>query len=153
LLPGKIGNLLQHGLSEFHRGLSIVRQPRHLVSTLFWSLALWGTILLSYHVTFIAFGISPDWWWAPLTVSLVSLAVLLPAAPGYVGVFHLASVLALSLAGVPQSKALAVAVVINATELGLSVSLGLYYLARLGLPLPGKDALTLLKNEQEQGDD
>ena len=65
--------------------------------------------------------------------SLVSLAVALPAAPGFVGVFHAAAVLGLGLYGVDQTRAASFAIAFHMGGWITVTGLGLYYYSRLGL--------------------
>jgi glycosyltransferase 2 family protein len=121
LLPAKFVAPLDHLLD----GLSVLARPRVALGAVAWTAAIWSLIALSFY-----FGIHAIWpdtrpVMAIFTVAVVSLAFLVPAAPGGIGVFHAAAVFALSVFGVPAEPALAFAILAHALTFlfGLAVAL------------------------------
>lgn len=129
-------------------GIAWLGRPGALSGAALASIAVWMTTMVFYYLVFRSFGMPATFGWAALTVCMVSLAVALPTTPGYIGVFHLALVMSLGLFGVDQSRALAVAVVLNITELAATGALGAFFIYRLGLPLPGRKDFKSLVSEE-----
>jgi len=114
----------------FVHGLDGIRTPSHAVPLVFWTTVVWlvpalaaWTMLLAMdlHLPFIA-------GWAVL--AFVGLGVSIPSAPGYVGVFHAAAVLAVGLFGVPQSTGVGYALLYHASQILPVTLLGWLYLLR-----------------------
>lgn len=100
----------------FVRGLTVTWTPRHLfpifaISVLLWllyALVAW-TALRAAHLSL---PLSAAW----AVLAFVGLGVSLPSAPGFVGVFQAATVLALALFGVPRTEALSFSFVFHASQ-------------------------------------
>jgi glycosyltransferase 2 family protein len=114
----------------FVHGLDGVRTPSHAVPLVAWTVAVWlvpalaaWTMLLALdlHLPFIAS-------WAVL--SFVGLGISIPSAPGYVGVFHAAAVLAVGLFGVSHSAAVGYALLFHASQIVPITLAGWLYLLR-----------------------
>jgi uncharacterized membrane protein YbhN (UPF0104 family) len=121
VLPAKWMAPLGHLLD----GLSVLGRPRIAIGAALWTAAISGLVATSFY-----FGIDAIWHdtkpvMAAFTVAVISLAFLVPAAPGGIGVFHAAAVFALSVFGVPAEAALAFAILAHALTflLGLGVAL------------------------------
>jgi uncharacterized protein (TIRG00374 family) len=95
-------------------GLASLRRPRVLVQTLGLTIAAWLASLMSYALVVSSFDFGVGFGAALLTLVAVSLAAILPSLPASLGVFEAATVLALSIYGVDESRALACAVVLHA---------------------------------------
>jgi hypothetical protein len=90
-------------------GLARMRNPRLLLVLGAWSLVIWffacsfnGTFLLALDIEGVVQG-------SVLTVICTNFAALIPSTPGYIGVYDLASVAALSVLKVPSAASLAFA--------------------------------------------
>jgi hypothetical protein len=111
------------------------RQPRTVLALGAWSAAVWGVAAVRCQLVLWCLGIP-----APGTASLVILVLSqassrLPASPAGIGVLHYASVLALSLYGVPADVALGYGVLYHLLIYLPTSLLGLFFLARWGLGL------------------
>jgi uncharacterized protein (TIRG00374 family) len=92
-------------LDTFLRGLEGVRTPAHLAPLAVWTVLVWllpalgaWALLRAVHLELpLVAG------WAVLT--FVGFGISIPSAPGYIGVWHAAAVLALSMFGVGQATA------------------------------------------------
>jgi glycosyltransferase 2 family protein len=80
-------------------------------------------------------------------LAFVGLGVSIPSAPGYVGVYHAAAVLAVDLFGVPRSAAVGYALLFHASQILPVTLVGWLYLLREQMSLgeatrarPGADA-------------
>jgi hypothetical protein len=71
--------------------------------------------------------------WAVL--AFVGLGVSIPSAPGYVGVFHAAAVIAVGLFGVPRPAAVGYALLFHASQIVPITLVGWLYLLRENMSL------------------
>ncbi|MCC6175469.1 MAG: flippase-like domain-containing protein [Chloroflexi bacterium] len=135
-LESRIGVLAKMGVTDllaaFLDGLSFARKPRVLALVLFWTLLQWALSVVTMYLVLVAFGIT-----LPLTVAYfllvtTNLGMVIPSAPGYVGVFHAIVVGTLILFGISQELALAAAIVMHAEIFGVFILGGAYYLVRGG---------------------
>lgn len=123
---GKLGLRLSHWYSQCLDGLQVLRSPRQILRAFF----LQGLVslfdLLACWFLLHAFG-----WDLPLLVSMVILvylaaAVSLPAAPGFVGAYQVATLYALRSSGIDNSAAVAYGTVLQALTLILFISVGVW---------------------------
>jgi uncharacterized membrane protein YbhN (UPF0104 family) len=112
------------------RGLEGVRSRAHLGplaawTVLAWTLAALGawSLLRAVHLELPLIA-----GWTVLT--FVGFGVSIPSAPGYVGVWHAASVLALSMFGVSQATALGYALLYHASQFVPITLIGWLFLVR-----------------------
>jgi uncharacterized protein (TIRG00374 family) len=117
-------------LETFLAGLEGVRTARHLLPLLLWTAATWlvpalaaWTMLraMNLHLPFIA-------GWTVMT--FVGLGVSIPSAPGYIGVFHTAAVLALAIFGVSDALGAGYALVFHASQFVPVTLVGWIFLLR-----------------------
>lgn len=124
-------------LGSFIGGMRFSSRPANLAGLLFSSAVIWASAIWPIDLALRSFGIA-----LPLTASLfimvlLVVAVMVPAAPGYMGTYHYACFKALSAFGVAGEKALGVALIIHAVNFFPVTFLGLWYLARSGMSLSG----------------
>jgi uncharacterized protein (TIRG00374 family) len=103
---------------ELFAGFAQIESLRTVGPVLLFSVILWGMTVLSFW-----FGLRAVWPHPPisaagLAVGVVALSFVVPVAPGGIGVFHGAAVLAFSLYAIPLEPALACAIVVHAFQLG-----------------------------------
>ncbi len=120
-------------LGRFHEGLGALRGGPHLFWIAFHSAVIWlvvspATILVGFLALGIDLGSVPEMIEATwVTQAAVGVAVALPSAPGFFGLFHLAWKIALLRFGGTPETAVAAGTLIHAmmwvslTRLGLRV--------------------------------
>jgi len=129
----RLSGLSERLIRRFHEGLAALRGGRHLFWIGFHSAVIWlvvspATILVGFLALDIDLGsalemIEASW----VTQAAVGVAVALPSAPGFFGLFHLACKIALLRFGVAPGMAVAAGTLIHAmmwvtlTGLGLLV--------------------------------
>lgn len=117
-------------VESFLDGLSFARDPRRLVTVLFWSLVLWIGSGVTIWVGLVAVGIPASYAQALFVLVIANFGMVVPSAPGYVGVFHSAVVVSLEPFGVDRAQALAAALVLHTIVFGTFIVGGVYYLIR-----------------------
>jgi hypothetical protein len=112
--------LADRGARVFQRfvdGLAGIRTPAHLLPLVLWTVLVWLAPALAAWVTFQAMHLDLPGIAAWTVLAFVGIGISIPSAPGYVGVFHYAVVLALDVFGVPRPAALGYAVVFHASQM------------------------------------
>ena len=117
-------------LETFVRGLEGVRTRAHLVPLVAWTAIIWMIQAVSAWAMFRAMSIALPWIAGWTVVAFVGLGVAVPSAPGYIGVFHAAAVLALAIFGVAPTAALGYALLYHATQIVPITLVGWVYLLR-----------------------
>lgn len=134
-LPGKYAERVPRWYGQCLEHVRELRRPRVLAA----ALALTAMAMVCDYAimwfAFLAMG-----WSLPLAAAaavsiLVTLGTLLPAAPGYIGIYQVACVLALKPFGVAESPALAYSVIVQVTVLSVLALLGLVTFAHYGWSL------------------
>lgn len=96
-LPNGLLARLDDVMRKFAEGLNVFRSPRLLIGVLSWSIILWLITALSNYFVFMAFGIYPSVAASFILLLFVAAGVMLPSAPGFVGVFQAATIGAFAL--------------------------------------------------------
>jgi len=91
-LPERITEKISHILTNFSEGLNIFNRAGILGIVTFWSVILWVITALSNYFIFVSFGIYPHVVASFILLLFVAAGVMLPSAPGFVGVFQAAVV-------------------------------------------------------------
>ena len=134
LLPEKVRRPVVDALEAFLDGMGSIRDWRLVARTLVWSLAVWLTIGFGTWIAFRAFGIQAPFVAAVFLQSLIALAVALPSAPGFFGLFEAAARVGLvEVWGVESTRAVTFAVGLHLAGFIPVTVMGLYYVWRLGL--------------------
>jgi len=96
-LPAGLSERMEYIISKFAQGLDIFKRRRTLILVISWSLVLWLVTALSNYFVFMAFGIYPNVAASFILLLFVAAGVMLPSAPGFVGVFQAATIGAFAL--------------------------------------------------------
>jgi uncharacterized protein (TIRG00374 family) len=135
-LPPLPRRLLREGGGGFLRGVRGLGEPRVLIPTLCWSALVWLTAAAGFSAGALALEID-----APLiplgfaATVIVAVAVSVPSAPGFIGVFWAGSEIALDLFGVPKSMGFTFGVLNWLVQMVVICGLGMWSLSRLQLSL------------------
>jgi uncharacterized protein (TIRG00374 family) len=102
---------------------------RDLVVISMLSVAIWSLEGTTLYLVGASLGISVPFAGIALLLFVSSLATLIPSAPGYIGTYQLAFVIALSFVGTAPSVAVTAATVQQVVNIGLATLVGLSFLA------------------------
>ncbi|MDX1673334.1 MAG: lysylphosphatidylglycerol synthase transmembrane domain-containing protein [Longimicrobiales bacterium] len=133
MLPGAVRRPVVDALEAFLEGVAAVREWRLVLRAFAWSLVIWLVASLSVWVGMLAFGIELPFVAAVFLQSVISLAVALPSAPGFFGVFEAAARVGLvEIWGTAAGPAVAFAIGYHLAGFVPVTVIGLYYVWRLG---------------------
>jgi uncharacterized protein (TIRG00374 family) len=111
LIRGRLKPLLDN----LQLGFTSLRQGRHYLALLLATLGIWLLYLMNIHIAQHAMGLNLSLAETYLVLITTTLVLLIPAAPGFVGTFHAAVILAyVNILSVDLARAQAIAVVIHA---------------------------------------
>lgn len=143
-LPERFGAGLKRLLHAILDGMKILPDSRLLGAVFLVSLALWFLPVLSSYVIIRAFHFDAPFNAALIVFIFIGFGTALPQAPGMIGTYQYACILALALFGVPQADALAYGLVLNAIQLISLIGQGL-----VALPLAGVRLEDLVRARRE----
>jgi glycosyltransferase 2 family protein len=141
-VPDRLSLRVINACDAFADGLAVSR-VRDLAWIGFYSLLTWGTLALWAWVFILAFGLNLGFVAGVLMEVVLALALLFPAAPAFVGTFHLAAAATLAFMGANPGVAGSYAMVLWLNHFVSTTLLGMYYLWKTGLgwgALTGKNA-------------
>ena len=128
-----------HGLLQrfdyFCEALTVLHDWRTLVVTCVLTLAGWTVLAASLTMFICAFGLDVPYLAGALMMVATSLGAAIPSAPGSTGVFHVLTVLALSVWNVPTATAAAVGLLAHFVTIALHIVLGLVCAWYIGIRL------------------
>ncbi|MDD3732593.1 MAG: lysylphosphatidylglycerol synthase transmembrane domain-containing protein, partial [candidate division Zixibacteria bacterium] len=99
------------------------------------TMIIWIIMGLSNYFVFIAFGFDLPLEASFVLLVIVSISILIPSSPGFIGVYHAGTFLTLSIYGIGKEDALSFAIVLHATQYIVVTVMGFYYLKKEHLSL------------------
>jgi len=128
LMPGKSGEKTRDILESLRKGLDSLDHGHRLRRVIVWSAIIWGTAGIYNYMIFVAFGIDLPFSSGYLVNVSQVIGVMIPSAPGFIGVFHAATIAGLMFYGVDSELALSVALVIHIVMFTIMIIPGLVFL-------------------------
>ncbi len=134
-LPARMKDQVRAIVMKFSNGLEFIKHGRTVASVSFQTVLIWLSMGLSNYFVFVAFDFD-----LPLDASffllvVVSISILIPSSPGFVGVYHAGAVFALQQYGIGREAALSFALVLHAAQYIPITVMGFYYLKKEHLSL------------------
>ncbi len=127
-LPERYSLKLNYLFHQFIDGFQIMTDPGRLFQVISLSIVIWLMDVAAIYFMFLAFGFALPFA-APFVIMIVlMIGITIPAAPGFVGNWHFACILGLSLFGIPKAEAFTFSVMFHAICVGLVIVLGLLFL-------------------------
>ncbi len=146
-LPAGLGEKIRAISEDIIVGLSGLRTPRDLAGAVVTSYLSWGIHAFVYWAVALAINLEVDYALMLTAVGVVNLAGLIPASPGQIGVFEFFASRVLMGGGIPETQALAYALLVHAVVWLPPTILGFYYLIRRGLDLSAVTKARELEND------
>ncbi|MDH4223411.1 MAG: flippase-like domain-containing protein [candidate division Zixibacteria bacterium] len=139
LLPRKYAEKAENVLDKFSSGVRIFRDVPRMGWIMLWSLILWVLTGISNYLVFLAFDLHPPLQASLMLMVIVTLGVVIPSSPGFVGTVHFFTVIALSLYGYGRDISVPFSIVLHASQYVPVTLLGLVYLKLEHLSLKSID--------------
>lgn len=146
-IPDSGKNLIQSLLVKFSRGLEFLSDAKVTAYVGIQTLLIWILMGISNIFVFWAFGFDLPVDASFVVLVVVSISILVPSAPGFVGVYHAGAVWSLVAYGVPKAEALSCALVLHAAQYIVVTLMGFIYLKKEHL------SLKQLEDEASAADD
>ncbi len=141
--PTRIKKSINRLLRKFLAGFEVFRQTSQYFTIIMQSISLWLLYAGIIYVTFIAFDIEPahsSLFVASLVLLvMISIGIMIPSSPGFVGTYHLLCKEGLALFGVGANEAISFAIVLHILNYIPMTLVGFYYFWKENLHF--KDAL------------
>jgi uncharacterized protein (TIRG00374 family) len=122
-------------VESFALGLDVLGDARALVVTAALSLLIWVVNVAGLWAMFEAFSLGLPFHAGFLVLAIITVLLVLPSTPGYVGPFQYGTVVALGLFSVSKAEALSLSILYHAVNYVPITAVGLAYLAALNLTL------------------
>jgi hypothetical protein len=133
LLPARISRASVKALERFIGGLDILRDPRALFGIFLFNFVPWGLEAFTYLFAGWCLGIDLNLRQVCLVMGMTNLAMILPAAPGGIGLFEFAGLQAMALFGFPSDRSLAFMLLVHLIILLPINALGAFFMLREGI--------------------
>lgn len=132
-LPEKLRSRIERMMLSFVDGLGILTKGRHMPAIALLSVLIWLSLTSSVIFMFMAFG-----WDLPIHAAVVVLVatafgVMIPAAPGFVGTYHVSCQLGLAIYDIDRASSLGYSIVLHATQWVPVTALGLAFFVAANL--------------------
>lgn len=131
LLPPR----LRDAVGSILEALAFFRDPKRAAGVIMLSALIWLVEGSVFVLAIGCLGIEQPWMPGLFMLAIVNLGVLLPSAPGYVGVFQACGILAFQVIGLPREQGLAASLLVHACQFLPITVLGLLLASRHGWSL------------------
>ena len=127
---GRLKHAIINLLQQLATALGVLTSAKDLVTTIGWSLALWGSVAAGNLIVFRAFGLPFGVSETLFVLGWSMIGSAIPTPGGAAGAFHAVTGAALVLLGVPVEQAAAVAIVVHLVDFLPAALFGLFYFLR-----------------------
>jgi len=134
-LPDRIKDFIQSVIKKFSQGLIFLSDIKSVAWVSLQTMIIWILMGLSNYFVFLAFGFDVNLDASFVVLVVVSVSILVPSSPGFVGVYHAGAVWSLMAYGISKEEALSCAIVLHATQYIIVTSMGFYFLKKAHLTL------------------
>ena len=144
ILPSSWSEFLTDVADTFYSGMQAVMSVKRLLSVLALTTVIWGAALGAFLLLFQSMNLHLGLLAGTTVLVLTCLGIALPAAPGFIGNYHYACIVAMGLFGVAKDTALAYAILIHFLTLAVVVAMGLFFInfSKLKLSFSLKSAVS-----------
>jgi uncharacterized protein (TIRG00374 family) len=128
-LPSRLGGWISRFAGDLVGGAMVIRTPSRLCAILLLTAAVWLTAYLQFYSLLFMFPFNTSFLLSVALGVFVALAIALPSAPGFVGVFQVGCVAAFNLFSYPISDAQVFSIIVHAITYALFISIGFWLIA------------------------
>jgi glycosyltransferase 2 family protein len=143
-VPERFAGKLNATVHHLIDGFNIFRDVKLLVKVTLFSFLIWMIGVLAIYSLFVAFAFQLPLTAATVLQIILLIGIAIPAAPGFIGNWHYACILGLTLFGIPKADALTFAILYHFLSIAIVIVLGLIFLPfnKFSLSAMKKEALT-----------
>jgi uncharacterized protein (TIRG00374 family) len=134
-LPDTLKAKIRDIIMRFAQGLEFMSNFSTLMNVVVQTLLIWLLMGISGYFVFLAFGFHLPLDAPFVLLVVVSISILIPSSPGFVGVYHAGAVWTLMAYGISKEDALSCAIVMHAVQFIVVTLLGFYFLKKEHLSL------------------
>ncbi|HOP06843.1 MAG TPA: lysylphosphatidylglycerol synthase transmembrane domain-containing protein [candidate division Zixibacteria bacterium] len=134
-VPERFRSMFENIIAKFSQGLAFLTDAKAVINVAIQTMLIWILLGLSNVFVFWAFGFDLPLETSFVVLVVVSVSILVPSTPGFVGVYHAGAVWSLMAYGIDQESALSCAIVLHATQFIIVTVVGFYYLKKEHLSL------------------
>ncbi len=128
LLPGKLADKANATIHHFIDGFQVIKDVKTLLYLFFLSAVVWLVDVAAIHSLLLAFGFNLPVLAAFVVMVILIAGIAIPTAPGFIGSWHFACILGLSLFGVAKPEAFSFALVYHFLAIAVVIVLGVIFL-------------------------
>jgi glycosyltransferase 2 family protein len=126
-LPKSLTRLFLSLMQNLAASLRILRDPKELALTVFWTATLWFSISIPTYLVLAAFGLPLSFSDTLFVMGWAVVGSLVPTPGGAAGAFHATTAAALIFMNVNRSDAAATAIVLHLVYFAPALFFGIYY--------------------------
>lgn len=134
-LPGKALEFVRSVIVKFSEGLKFLTDPKAVLNVAVQTFLIWILMGVSNYFVFKAFGFDIPLDASFVLLVVVSVLILAPSTPGFLGVYHYGVVLSLRVYHITDERALSCALVLHAAQYIVVTLMGFYFLKKEHLSL------------------
>ena len=134
-LPDKVKDIIKETVTKFSKGLLFLTNFKTVLNVTAQTLLIWILMGLSNYFIFLTFGFDIPLDACFVLLVVVSILIMVPSTPGFLGVYHYGVVISLGIYGITDEEARACALVLHATQYIVVTLMGFYFLKKEHLSL------------------
>jgi uncharacterized protein (TIRG00374 family) len=139
-LPGFLKSKVAETVMKFSKGLLFLKDLKYTAWVAGHTILIWLFMGISNIFIFFAFGFDLPIYASYILLIVVSISILIPSAPGFIGVYHAGVVFTLSRFGIDTANAVSCALVLHAAQYIPITLMGFYYMKKAHLSLKQLEA-------------
>ncbi|MDP2855105.1 MAG: lysylphosphatidylglycerol synthase transmembrane domain-containing protein [Smithellaceae bacterium] len=128
LLPGKLSQKVNNVIHHFIDGFQVITDVKRLLYLLFLSAVVWLVDVAAIYTLLLAFGFGLPVLAAFVVMVILIAGIAIPTAPGFIGNWHYACILGLSLFGIAKPEGFSFALVYHFLSMIVLIVLGVIFL-------------------------
>ncbi len=133
--PETIKRKIELTVMKFSKGLLFLKNWKETAWVSGHTMLIWLCMGISNIFIFYAFGFDLPIYASYVLLVVVSISILIPSSPGFIGVYHAGVVFTLSRFGVDTNSAVSCSIVLHAAQFIPITLMGFYYLKKEHLSL------------------
>ena len=127
-LPGKLAQKVNHVIHHFIDGFQVITDVNRLLYLLLLSAVVWLVDVAAIYTLLLAFGFHLPVLAAFVVMVILIAGIAIPTAPGFIGNWHYACILGLSLFGIAKPEGFSFALVYHFLSMIVVIILGAIFL-------------------------